>query len=67
VSGIILWKTGRGPGWFFGRLRLGSLVDDSHGSQYESSLVVKFSSKCQVDNIEDKIQGCSSKGLYTVL
>jgi hypothetical protein len=36
-------------------LRLGSLVDDNHGSQYESSSVVKFSSKCQVDNIKDKV------------
>jgi hypothetical protein len=31
VSGMVLRKTGRGLGCFFGRLRLGSPDVDSHG------------------------------------
>jgi hypothetical protein len=30
VSGMVLRRTGRGPGWFFGRLRLDSPDVDSH-------------------------------------
>jgi hypothetical protein len=67
VSGIVLWKTGRGLGWFFGQLRLGLLIIDSHGSQYESSSVVQRSSSVVSVNIKDKIQVYSSRGLYTVL
>jgi hypothetical protein len=67
VSGMVLWKTGKGPVWFFGRLRLGSPDIDSHGLQYKLSSVVQRSSSVVSVNIEDEIQVCSSRGLYTVL
>jgi hypothetical protein len=64
---MVLQKTGRGPVWFFRRLRLGSLIINSHRLQYKSSSVVQRSSSVVSVNIEDKIQVCSSTGLYTVL
>jgi hypothetical protein len=63
VSGMVLWKTGRGLVWFFRQLRLGSLVIDNHGSQYESNSVVQRSSSVVSVNIKDKIKVCSSTGL----
>jgi hypothetical protein len=67
VSRMVLRKTGRGPVWFFGRLRLGSLDINNCRSQYESSSVVQRSSSVVSVNIKDKIQGCCSADLYTVL
>jgi hypothetical protein len=41
VSRMVLQMTERGPEWFFGQLRLGSLVIESHMLRYESSSVFR--------------------------
>jgi hypothetical protein len=54
VSGMVLRKTGRGPGWSFRQLRLGLPDVDNHGSQHQQLVVLSIERYVAVIDVVDK-------------